>query len=460
MKNVHQTLIRWGRRFGRDEAGGTMAYVAFFTLIAAGAGTLAIDVGRMTVLRAEMQNRADAGALAGAAQLDGRDGAQARAQMMAVGAVTESSRLAVGNGDLAVESVQFYKSISPMREPATGDDDSWVIEVKMAEQQVDHMFDTMLRFASGGAPNTRLNAQATAAPRPFICHAPPLMVCDPGEADATRDLDDPANAGRQIQLKPPPGGGSWAPGNYGLLALPDGSLGASAIENALAAVEPQDCYSLDVTTAPGVKTNKVQNGVNARFGLSTHPYPAPNVINYPKDPDIEDGSEPVMGSGAWDVAGYWAEKHDTPLPTGLIDASRYQVYLYEIGHEFARNGRQTVYPVDGELGDGFSLVTPPGPSIPSDADNGDDSDYDGEPDGDATVAENGQARRLVQVAILQCNAEGVRGSHEYPTNGQYLEMFITEAVDEEPAGGIYAEIVRPLSTVNDPDFHANVRLVE
>ena len=36
---------------------------------------------------------------------------------------------------------------------------------------------------------------------------------------------------------------------------------------------------------------------------------------------------------------------------------------------------------------------------------------------------------------------------------------ITEAVAEEPAGGIYAEVVRELTTDNDPDFHANARLV-
>lgn len=458
MNVVRQIPVSLFRRFAKDDAGGTLAYVAFFSMLAVGAGALAVDLGRMTVVRSEMQNRADAGALAGAAQLDGRAGAQARATAMALNAMHDSTRIASGGGELAVQSIEFLKTLSP-REAATGDDDSWVVEVTMAEKTVGRMFDSLLRFASAGPANDRLNARAAAAPRPFICHAPPLMLCDPGETDASRDLDDPANVGRQMQLKPPPGGGAWAPGNYGLLALPDGSLGASAIENALAAVEPADCYSIDVTTAPGVKTNKVQNGINARFGTSTYPYPAPNVINYPKDTDIENGTEAAMGDASWDRDAYWTARHGTPLPSALIGAARYQIYLYELGAEFARNGRRTLYPVTGDLPAGFTLISPSGPQIPADAANASDPEHDGEPD-DGDVASNGYARRLVQVAILQCGSEGVRGSHEYPTNGKYVEMFITEAVDEEPAGGIYAEIVRPLSTVNDPDFHANVRLVQ
>ena len=286
------------------------------------------------------------------------------------------------------------------------------------------------------------------------------MICDPAESDPAYDLSLAANVGRQVPLKPPPSGGTaWAPGNYGLLALPDGSIGASDLESALAAVIPADCYDLDVGTAPGVKTNKIENGVNARFdipgGLGN---PAPNVINYPKDPEIEADPSIVMGSGNWDINTYWSAKHSVPLPSDLIGATRYQVYLYELGLEYARNGRSTVYPINGALPAGYTVITPAAEDVPVDAANPDDPDYDGVPS--QAVASNGPARRLVQVAVLECQAEGVRGSHEYPTNGNYLEMFITEAVDGAPAGGIYAEIVRSITTNNSPDFHSNVKLVK
>ena len=51
------------------------AYSAFFIVFAIGVGALAIDVGRKAVLRSQMQDRADAGAMAAAVQPDGRDGA-------------------------------------------------------------------------------------------------------------------------------------------------------------------------------------------------------------------------------------------------------------------------------------------------------------------------------------------------------------------------------------------------
>ncbi len=286
------------------------------------------------------------------------------------------------------------------------------------------------------------------------------MVCDLGETDPTMDLALQSNIGRQIVLKPPPSGSaSWGPGVYGLLALPDGSIGADDIEDALAAVQPAECYSLDVSTAPGVKTNKVKHGINARFELDHLPYPAPDVINYPKDVEIEADPTVVMGSGNWGIDAYWTAKHGGPVPVelqqGPQSASRYQVYLYEQGLQFGRNGWLTIYPVNGALPGGYTLVSPGGQSIPEDAANPDDPDYDGVPS--QPVASNGYARRLVQVAVLQCVADGVKGSHTYPTNGNFLEMFLTESVDDK---AIYGEIVRPLSPSNDPDFHANVKLVD
>ncbi len=100
-------------------------------------------------------------------------------------------------------------------------------------------------------------------------------------------------------------------------------------------------------------------------------------------------------------------------------------------------------------------MSPAAPSVPVDFLNPDDPDYDGVPS--QTVAGNGYARRLVQVAVLQCAADGVKGSHTYPTNGNFLEIFITESVDNK---AIYGEIVSPLSPSNDPDFHANVKLID
>ncbi len=460
MKTLFQCIAFrafWGRR---GEGGGVTAYSAFFMVFAIGVGALAIDVGRMTVLRSQMQDRADAGAMAAAVQLDGRNGAQARATVVAMNAMSQMSAIPGDGQNLNVQTVNFYSVYGAIPVAATGDEDSKVVEVILEPRRVNFFLEPILN-PSGADHYENLAARAVAAANPFICQAPPLMVCDLGEADPTMDLALQSNIGRQIVLKPPPGGStSWGPGNYGLLALPDGSIGADDIETALAAVQPADCYSLDVSTAPGVKTNKVQNGINARFDLPGGlPFPAPDVINYPKDVEIEADSTVLMGSGTWDIDAYWAAKHGGSVPVelqqGPQSASRYQVYLYEQGLQFGRNGRLTIYPVDGALPAGYTPVSPGGQSIPEDAANPDDPNYDGVPS--QTVASNGYARRLVQVAVLQCVAEGVKGSHTYPTNGNFLEMFITESVEDK---AIYGEIVSPLSPSNDPDFHANVKLVQ
>lgn len=442
-----------------DERGGVAAYVAFLSFLVIGAGALSLDFGRMALLKTQMQNRADAAAMAAAAQLDGRAGAQARAADVATNAMGQLSAIPADDSQLSLSTINFYSDWADPPTAATGDADTRYVEVTLNPRQIDLLFEPVLNSDATADHTELLNARAVAGSSPFICYAPPLMICDPSELNPSDDLSLPGNVGRQLAIKPAPSGGFWAPGNYGLLALPDGSSGASDLETALAAVQPADCYTLDVTTATGVKTNKIKDGINARFDLPGGlPLPAPNVKNYPRDPELEDPEAGFIGSGNWDATQYWLDHHTGSLPPALSGASRYQVYLYELGETFARDGKHTVFPLDGAPPAGFTVVTPPGVDIPEDLAHPDDPEFDGIPS--QTVASNGPARRIAEVAILQCVANGVKGKHSYPTNGNYVEMFITEYVPDAPAGVIMGEVIRPLTTTNDPDFHANVELVE
>ena len=54
---------------------------------------------------------------------------------------------------------------------------------------------------------------------------------------------------------------------------------------------------------------------------------------------------------------------------------------------------------------------------------------------------------------------GVKGKHDYPTQANYLEMFITEYMQDPPNADLYGEVVRSISPTNAPEFHANVRLI-
>ncbi len=451
------------RNILKNRDGGVMIYSAMFVAIAVGAGALAVDFGRLELLRSEMQHSADAAALSGAVQLNGQDDAMVRGENVARNAMAQASNVpATGSGtSLSVANVNFYADYAT-KVAATSGLDAKFIEVTLAPQPVNLLFAPIYSVMFGAASTSTLNAKSVARVRPYVCHAPPLMMCDLSELDPTLDPTLPANIGRQVRLKEPQGGsGSWVPGNFGLLALPDGSSGAIDIEAALAAIEPADCYEIDVITATGSKTNKVKDGINTRFDVGTMPQPpAPNVINYPQDVDLLPDFTLNIGGGVWDIDGYWAAKHGgAPTPPDLLGASRYQVYLYELGETFARDGKKTSYPPPGGVApSGYTLVTPPAPDLAVNAANPTLPDFDGVPQD--IPASNGQARRLVEVALLQCVADGINGHGTYPTNGKYVEMFITQEVKDPPDAAIYGEIVRSLSSYSDPEFHANAALVE
>ena len=445
-------------RFLNDRQGGVLIYSAMFMALAVGAGAVAIDFGRLELLRSEMQHAADAAALSGAVQLNGQDDSMVRAEDVARNAMAPSSNMpAAGGGtSLNIATINFYADYATKTAASSGLDAKF-IEIKFAPQQVNLLFAPVF----GGPASSTLNAASVARVRPFVCHAPPLMMCDLAEQNPALDPTLPANIGRQIRLKEPQsGGGAWAPGNFGLLALPDGSSGAADISNALAAVTPTDCYEIDVITATGSKTNKVKEGMNARFDVSSLPDPpAPNVINYPVDTDLDADANLKMGDGVWDIDTYWNDKHGAATPAELAGASRYQAYLFELGLPFARNGKLTSYPMPGGVAPaGYTEITPAGATVPVNGANPTLPDFDGVPQN--APASNGQARRLVEVALLQCVADGVNGHGTYPTNGKYVEMFITQEVKDPPDAAIYGEIVRSLSSFNDPEFHANAALIE
>ncbi|MCZ6607535.1 MAG: hypothetical protein O7A64_07695, partial [Alphaproteobacteria bacterium] len=151
----------------------------------------------------QMQNRADAGAMAAALHLDGRVGAQTRATAVAMNATSQTSGIPGDGEDLNVQTVNFYSQYDPAPVAATGDEDSKVVEVILEPRRVNFFLEPILN-PSGADHYENLAARAVAAANPFICQTPPLMICDLGEADPTMDLALQSNIGRQIVLKPPP----------------------------------------------------------------------------------------------------------------------------------------------------------------------------------------------------------------------------------------------------------------
>ena len=451
------------RHIFADVRGSISAYSAILAVIGIGGAALAVDFGRAAVLRTQMQDRADAGAMAAAVYLDFKPGAMARAEDVARNAIQQFSNLSGNGSELRVAAVNFfsdYTATPPV--VATGDDDARYLQVVLESRRIDYFFQPILAFMSGGGTSSQeLNSYAVAASDPFICKVPPLMMCNPAEADPTLDLALEANVGRQFVLKPPPSGGAWVPGNFALLETASGAAGAAAIAAAIAAVNAPDCYTLDVTTATGVKAVQIADALNARFDINSYPDPAPNVMAYPQDDVIAADPTLDVGDGVWDDVTYWDEKQgNSPVPLDLANASRYQTYLFELDETFARNGKLTLMPPPDPLPAGYVLVDPPAPKIPKAADPAKDKNpwFDGIPS--QTPASNGYKRRLLQIAVLNCVAEGIKGSGTYPSNGNYVEMFITEPAQEPPDMKVFGELAGTLTPATAPDFHANVQLIE
>jgi hypothetical protein len=325
------------------------------------------------------------------------------------------------------------------------------VEVILAPQEITLLLKPALDLISTNPTASRiatLNASATATFEPVVCNAPPFMACDPTEnGSASDDFMDPANAGRQFLIKEN-GGGSFAPGQYGLLCPTGSNCGASAVGDAIAAENPGTCYGANVETSPGAQTQQVRNGLNARFdaGNRNPKRPARDIMSYPRDSNMTSSTR--VANGNWNPTNYWNANHPSdPAPAGLSGYSRYQVYLYELGETFARNGKKTLYPAPSPLPSGYVLVTPPGPAIPA----------GGAP---TSTPSTDAKRRVVKLAVLRCNALNVQGSGSYPTFGRYVEAFLTEPVSAPPSADIYGEIVGPLTSRSSSDFHANVRLVD
>ena len=434
-----------------DRRGATAIYVAFAGTLALSGGVLALDIGRVVVLRSQMQNAADSAALSAAAQLDGQTGAITRATAAASDAISNTTNLSDTSGAFTVQSIAFYNEVDPSDVVTVDDADAVYVQVTLAPRTISIFLAPALQaISSSGTVTDQMTLEATARAGviPIICAAPPFMACNPSESGgAADDLLDPDNAGRQLLTKSGPGGGSLSAGNFGLLCPPSGNCGAANVGNALAD-DPGGCYTSTVTTSPGVQAQQARNGINARMdaGNKNPKYPAQNVMDYGRDSDMSGST--IMGNGDWDPETYWSTNHSGEAePSDLANYSRYQVYLYELGETFYRNGTKTIYPTDGiTLPSGYSTVTPAAASIPA----------AGVP---TSTASSDIKRRVLKVAVLNCTALGVQGSGSYPTYGRYVEVFLTEEI-ASVTDNTYTEVIGPLLQQYSDDVHINVQLIE
>jgi Flp pilus assembly protein TadG len=382
------------RAFWNDTSGVILPYVTVMLVAIVGLSVLALDGARLMSLQTQLQNGADALALAGAAELDRLPDAETRARTAIQRLLTNSTLFGSGaSRTIAVSNIKFYSGLpandaSPMSAgtPATGPGNARFVSVSVRPVTLP----TILPAAFfGGASTVTTTASAVAGFDQVVCGVTPIYVCNPYETagmtydQATEALQqaaaNPSDQARLMRLRQYDGNAPYVAANYGFLDSPTlGSDEASLIDS-ISIVRPAACFLQRGVNLRAGFVQSVREGFNVRFdiyeGAMSEKYndsnyrPAQNVrkgyvlasgdenqnacaarrgANWPIGiPPIQvtglplDRSWPIdgMGEGNWDFDTYWQVNHgDSRRPPNLnggpasnADApSRYRVYRYEI----------------------------------------------------------------------------------------------------------------------------------
>ena len=188
-----------GKNFIRNERGAVAATYALALIPIIAFTGFAYDYTRMVGMDTELQNAADQAALAGATQLDRQATSMTRAINAIQGGLVTNSTLFSndGNGDTVAISdatqIVFYASRADAEAGTNAftDTDRYA-EARFVGVQVDTRDANYALTPVVGAIRGSLSAAAVAGMGSALCRVPPLMICNPYEAD-NPDTEEPFN---------------------------------------------------------------------------------------------------------------------------------------------------------------------------------------------------------------------------------------------------------------------------
>ncbi len=288
----HRLMSLW-RRFNKDESGIALIYVTVALPVIIGFSLLAIDVGRLSTLQSTLQHGADALALAGAGELDRRPDAITRANRAVVSLVTTntglftSSAATVTGSDIATPC--YLEKLPPSDATAIPNASFPCLPVANATQIAANSpkaryiqvgvtpknFTTIFPVGFASAVTTTSTAKAVAGFDAAVCNFTPLFMCNPLEptnnADLTNDFGLSAMASsyttrrKVIRFLGFTGGNNVTavPGQFGFLKV--SGNGASALENAIASIKPDECYIANTLKPKTGSMTTVAKAFNLRF---------------------------------------------------------------------------------------------------------------------------------------------------------------------------------------------------
>ncbi|MER8918177.1 pilus assembly protein TadG-related protein [Mesorhizobium sp. M0761] len=463
-------MLRTIRAFWHDQRGIALILVSVMLPAIIGFSLLAIDMSRVNNLHNDLQKGADAFALAAAAELDGQSDSITRGDHALATLVANNYTFStVGSGvpqTLAAAGVtrRYLRSLPAsdnlpiasaniITDEITDAKNARFIEVTVTPVGFAAIFPASFLTGNSASNSFNVSAVAVGGFKSSVCDYTPVFMCNPYEDTSLTGgvtLEMAANQlqyrRRQILLRD---NGYYQPGNFAFLASPEGN-GANALEASLARVKPVGCYAQDgVDTEPGQSTGPVQDGLNARFGISksyigTSTGPAANVrmglknincnngqTDFETDPTKGVGLERDscqitgtcslmggrMGTGDWNASRYWTVNHSTrgALPSSLVGATRYEMYRYELnpdGNPATNDSIAGDAAVSGETGNPSCGQTP------------------------VTSVD----RRVLYGAIIDCNAiGGFNGRANNIPVRAFGSFFITEPIKDSK--DIYVELI-------------------
>ena len=252
----------------RGERGSILVITALSLVALVGFVGLALDLGHLYVVKTELQNAADAAALAAAEMMDKSTDSLIKARTAAM-AVPNKFNFQKQDVSIASTNVTFSAQLSGpyVGAEAAAPAATRFVRVAISPQAIDLWFAPVLEILSAQVP-----AMAVAGPSSALqeaCDLIPLAVCE----DTTRcNFADPSCPdpefvpGDLYTVKLPPAGFNEAsPGNY--LVLDFGGSGFADVRKWIAGGYT-GCEELGdgITTQPGQGAGPVSQGFNTRFG--------------------------------------------------------------------------------------------------------------------------------------------------------------------------------------------------
>lgn len=289
-------LMKCARRDYDKLRNGESGSVLVMTVIAMAALTLvlgtAIDISRMYMMRAELQNAADAAALAAARALDGSVAGinNAKTEATSIANAYSVNRTAITvNGNTGVEFAvnlnaadgngRTYVNWQTFNGWTTTTKQNFAAKVRFVRVTT-NAGSTGIIFARGvlGTSHTETrSAKAGLSPGANV-------ICDLVPLAAYNNTGNPFVPGNTYTIRLDPGN-SISPGNYLILSFP-GCTGGNCTRDELAGNNNQ-CVALggstSIDTQTGVQAGPVRQGLNTRFddyqGAGLTPSQSPPDLN-------------------------------------------------------------------------------------------------------------------------------------------------------------------------------------